>query len=151
MLNVTAVKVTTVQELSRSPILSSFDDSVSPAAKQVQCFQIILQPHLIVCSSSRTTSTQTKMSAVTLSGPLTAFQPPTSCFNEIWLNGMSDVVLGNPRDNACKPSGWRTAVQYSPALCPASYTSASGQVTTSGSVTETVIACCPRYAHMISI
>jgi len=85
------------------------------------------------------------MAATTLYGPLTAFQPPSSCFNQIWLNSRSDVVLGNPYNTGCKPAGWNTLVQYSPALCPSSYYSADGRVITRDTTTETVMDCCPMY------
>ena len=88
-----------------------------------------------------TTSTD---AATTLTGPLTAFNPPSSCFNQLWLNANSDLLLGNPYDNAdCKPTAWNTPVQYSPALCPTSYYNARGSVTTRSTITETVMECCP--------
>lgn len=80
---------------------------------------------------------------------LSAFNPPASCFTQIW--GLTTptattygIVQGNPDDTACKPQHYNTATIYSPALCPTSYYDARRNVITSNAMTETVVDCCPR-------
>lgn len=123
--------------------VSTFDSYIRFPLPNVYKLVLPTSRHLILVVSI---SHNSAMSAQTLQGPLTAFRPPSSCFEQLWYNSISDKVLGNPYDTSCKPSGWNTAVRYSPAFCPLSYTSASGTVYTAGTVTETVVDCCPRYA-----
>ncbi|KAF2117907.1 hypothetical protein BDV96DRAFT_644244 [Lophiotrema nucula] len=85
-------------------------------------------------------------------GPLTTtFLPDPTCIpqNNVWYIfpnvGGFYWQYGPPPASNCFPSRYKpeSTAYYSPGRCPAYYTSADTSTITSGSVTETVVTCCP--------
>ena len=80
---------------------------------------------------------------------ITAFNPPSDCLADTYLYSDSqlgaNVFLG-PMTSTCYPPDWTntSTTHYSPAIvCPTSYSNLCQTTNVAGSVTETVITCCP--------
>ncbi|KAK1754369.1 hypothetical protein QBC47DRAFT_216898 [Echria macrotheca] len=86
-----------------------------------------------------------------LVGPLTTtFVAPTTCptsFSNTYVDERTVLAIGPLRKHTeCFPKNF-VAVRdfyYSPGVCPAGYETACSSFNSAGTVTETVVTCCPR-------
>ncbi|KAF1951630.1 hypothetical protein CC80DRAFT_205963 [Byssothecium circinans] len=80
----------------------------------------------------------------------TTFTAPAECTNGPWMYVGEPTTwwkVGGDNVPSCFPSGYpfsRSRVVYSPGICPAGWESACGRMLTTGSLTTSVVSCCPK-------